>query len=236
MSEYLVFTLEARMGSFGGLAGHERRGSANWPGKSALIGMLGAAMGVDRDDKDQQDLLRALSFAVAVHDPGEPLRDFHTTQTIAQKIKSPRSRAEALLRAEQGNALKTSISYRDYRCGVLYTVAVWGGKIDLKRIKSALSTPVYTLYLGRKSCPLSAPVAATVVSAESPVEALRNTVLPPWRQSGDKAEDQRWQYIAADDHPAMNSGIAEWRHDDPVDRGYWHFQAREVFITPGTQG
>ena len=88
MAEYLVFTLEARMAAFGDLAGHERRGSISWPGRSALTGLIGAALGTRRDDKTGQAALNTLSFAIAAYDTGTPLRDYHTVQTVHQKIQA----------------------------------------------------------------------------------------------------------------------------------------------------
>ena len=55
LSSFTVFSLVAPMGSFGGPAGHERRGSNSWPGRSAVLGLIGAALGVRRTDKEGQE-------------------------------------------------------------------------------------------------------------------------------------------------------------------------------------
>jgi NADH:ubiquinone oxidoreductase subunit 6 (subunit J) len=44
MRPYLIFTLTAALGSMGAMAGHERRGSALWPGRSAMLGLVAAAV------------------------------------------------------------------------------------------------------------------------------------------------------------------------------------------------
>ena len=44
MNDYLVFTLASAFGAMGDLAGHERRGTLPWPGRSAILGLLGAAL------------------------------------------------------------------------------------------------------------------------------------------------------------------------------------------------
>jgi len=230
MAEFLVFTLEARMAAFGDLAGHERRGSDSWPGRSALIGLIGAALGVRRDDEAGQAALSTLSFAVAAHDTGTPLRDYHTVQTVHQKIKRPRTRAAAIAEAKQRDGLNTTITIRDYRCGVFHAVAAWGDGCDLERLKAALEHPVFTLYLGRKSCPLSAPVAARIVSAEDPVAALRSAVIPPWRKPGEGHPP--WRFVASDWFAEIGDRphTSEWRHDEPIDRGKWHFRARQTYF------
>jgi CRISPR system Cascade subunit CasD len=227
MAEFLVFTLESRMAAFGDLAGHERRGSHSWPGRSALIGLIGAALGTRRDDEAGQAMLSTLCFAVAAYDTGTPLRDYHTVQTVHQKVKRPRTRASALAEAKSRGALNTTITMRDYRCGVLYAVAVWGGEMVLEGLAAALARPVFTPYLGRKSCPLSAPVAAEVVAAEDPVAAVEHAVLPPWRQV-EQGRRSHWRFIATDHFPGLDAHTTQWRHDEPMDRKTWHFQARRV--------
>lgn len=225
MAEFLVFTLAAQIASFGGLAGHERRGSDTWPGRSALIGLLGAALGTSRDDAAGQAALAELSFAVGALETGAPLRDYHTVQTVPQKYKRPATRADALRMAADDGNLNTTITVRDYRCGVLHAVAAWGGGVPLDTLKGALERPHYTLYLGRKSCPLSAPVGPDIVTAADPAEALGHAQLPEW-YSGSPTP----RFIASewpDDIDGFDH-TAEWRHDEPVDRRAWHFAARQV--------
>src|SRR5680860_988632 len=82
MAEYLVFTLAANLSAMGGPAGHERRGTMTAPGKSAVIGLLGAALGLDRADTDGFAPLDALNLAVSRIVDGNHLRDYHTVQTV----------------------------------------------------------------------------------------------------------------------------------------------------------
>lgn len=229
MRDFLVFTLTAALGSMGELAGHERRGSWTWPGKSAVLGLLGAARGVRRDG--DFSALDALSVAVAVFDAGAPLRDYHTAQTVpTAKAKRPQSRPAAL--REAGREVNTTISLRDYRACPLYGVAVAGDGLDM--LKDALERPVFTLYLGRKSCPLAAPLAPRIVAAESPASALQSIVLPPWWTEHRKPPVSRLLFVDQGE-----GGVTETRHDAPRDRRAWHFEERRfarvegVCIEPG---
>ena len=122
MNDFLVFTLTAPMGAFGDLAGHERRGSALWPGRSAILGLLGAAQGIRRTDKEGHEKLDQWRMAVSVLAAGNSLRDYHTVQTVPQKVKRPNSRREAL--AEIGRKVNTIITQRDYRTDVCFGVAL----------------------------------------------------------------------------------------------------------------
>lgn len=219
MIEHLVFTLCANLGANGDLAGHERRGTLTWPGRSALLGLLAAARGIRRDDAAGLAELDPLQLAVAVHDIGQPLRDYHTVQTVpTAAAKRPNSRAEALHRA--GRAVNTTLTQRDYRSGVLYSVAVWGA--DMAPFRDALLRPVFTLYLGRKSCPLAAPPAAQLVQAEDAVTALQSARMPDFRP----AFPPRAIYS---DAPMPNAWI-EQRNDLPLDRQQWHFTSRAVHV------
>lgn len=218
MAEYLVFTLAAPMGAFGDLAGHERRGTALWPGRSALLGLIGAAFGVRRDDVEGQAALNSWSMTVGTLWRGQAMRDFHTAQTVpTARIKRPNSRREALAALKPND--NPVITTRDYLTDCLYSVAMWGG--DLKALEKALRQPVFTLYLGRKSCPLSFPLCPKIVQAATPVDALSGATLPPWHPETSPL------HIASDPFDGAE-GRVEARWDQPINRQAWHFAQRRV--------
>ncbi|MCA0270878.1 MAG: type I-E CRISPR-associated protein Cas5/CasD [Proteobacteria bacterium] len=222
MTDYLIFQLTAALGSMGELAGHERRGSLTWPGRSALVGLMAAAMGIRRDG--DFSALDGLSVAVAIFSPGDALRDYHTVETVpSAAARRPQSRPAAM--AEAGKLkTNTTITLRDYRTGPLYGVAVWGGALE--PIRDALLRPVFTLYLGRKSCPLAAPLAPEIVGADSPEVALEALRLPGWRA------DTTAKVMISDGYP--DAARQEIRHDIASDRRLWHFAPREFAVLPVT--
>lgn len=224
MTDYLVFTLTANLGAMGGLAGHERRGTLDWPGRSAIVGLLGAALGWRRDADFSP--LASLRMAVAVFDAGTPMRDYHTVQTVpSAKVRRPQSRPEALRAA--GLDVNTVITLRDYRCAPLFGVAACGvSTAMLADLQRALTHPVFAVYLGRKSCPLAAPLAPRIVVADSPEQALGRIVLPPWRAN------EVARRMVADCTLAPRAARREQRNDTIVDRAHWHFAAREVAVEP----
>jgi CRISPR system Cascade subunit CasD len=240
MAEFLVLTLAAPMASFGELAGHDRRGTRDWPLRSAVLGLLGAARGIDRHDATGQRALGDHGVAVAVHASGRPLRDWHTVQTVGRTLKRPRSRADALARA--GSALNTTITTRDYRTTVLHRAAIWNG--DLAALAEAIARPHFALWLGRKACPPAAPLDPRIVQAADPVQALEAETLrlPPWATSADETKtgdglDTPWCHlpkrpvmIASDPWPGLSPDLVETRWDRPTDRRRWHFAPREVHV------
>ncbi|MGB0440277.1 MAG: type I-E CRISPR-associated protein Cas5/CasD [Paracoccaceae bacterium] len=229
MTQWLVFGLSATLASMGDLAGHERRGSLMWPGRSAVIGLMGAALGLRRTDDFTR--LDALGVAVAVFDTGTPLRDFHTVQSVPSAVaKRPQSRPDAI--AQAGQRLNTTLTLRDYRAGVLYGVAVSGAEETLEDVAKALMSPVFHLYLGRKACPLSAPPTPVRVAAPNVETALSHLRLPPWRANAVATT------MICDAEP--DDTYRDTRHDTPVSRQKWHFAARDlairtVHIQPGTR-
>jgi len=242
MTRFLLITLAAPLASFGELAGHERRGTLAHPTRSALLGLLGAALGVRRDDDNAQKAL-ALGYetALRVDRPGEAMQDFHTIQTVQRSPKlHPRTRADALRRGK----VNTTITRRDYRMDVLFTAAIVArenARWPLETLKDALEKPRFTLWLGRKSCPLSLPLAPRIVEATSMLDALR--------QSGASLTEKQEEMLRrAASRPGDNPYAAidaalpiagtntphrlERINDQPLDRRRWHFTSRREAIIP----
>ena len=71
------------MQSWGTDSHFETRHTDLYPSKSAVIGLIGAALGIRRDDKSICDF-DSLKFAVRVDHEGSLLKDYH----IARKYKT----------------------------------------------------------------------------------------------------------------------------------------------------
>lgn len=159
MTDYLIFRLYAPLASWGEAAVGETRPTATYPGKGAVLGLLGAALGVRRDDDHGQAQLRdSIVMGIKQLTPGLLMRDYHTVQVPAAKV-SYATRKEEL--SGPRDALKTILSSRDYRCDGLWTIAIWltpAASLTLDALEQALKTPYFPLYLGRKSCPPAAPL------------------------------------------------------------------------------
>ncbi len=173
--KYLLFRLYGPMASWGEIAVGESRHSAIYPGKSALLGLMAAALGIRRDEELRHTALASgYRFAVKVISAGHPLRDYHTAQapdSVGKFVYCTR-RDELVVGKER---LGTILSSREYRCDAFVLVAVVaedGAPYSLDEIREALMKPRYHLYLGRKSCPLAAPLNPLVRDAVGFGEAL----------------------------------------------------------------
>ena len=232
MREYLAFCLCAPMAAFGHYAGHERRGSDTVPARSGVLGLVGAAMGVARSDPNGQKALRALRVAVQPLTHSTALRDYHTVQTVPRKFKFPATRRDALEAAAAERAVNTTITLRDYRSDVAVAIAVWANEAPwpLTRIAESLRTPKYVLYAGRKSCPLSAPLAPDIVRAADPLQAVRAVPVPDWLPSPVRGS------VTSDPFGGGNPDRIELGPVDPLDRNQWHFSQREIWHFARTAG
>lgn len=173
--EYLLFRLYGPLASWGEIAVGESRHTAVYPSKSALIGLLAAAIGIRREEDERQlTLAEGYQFAVKVISTGSLLRDYHTTQVpdSAGNVEYHTRRDELIVGKDR---LGTILSNREYRCDALSLVAVRaldGAPFSLRKIRDDLLKPKFHLYLGRKSCPLAAPLKPLVRAAKGYGQAL----------------------------------------------------------------
>ena len=193
--EFLLFRLSGPLASWGEIAVGERRSSWPRPSKSAVLGLVAAALGYDRHDAGAHASLNdGLNFAVRVDTPVrsagngvatddnlKPLRDFHTAEFPPQILvkEADKSLPRAATRADHLRAIKFCrdrrinpvLSERWYWTNMTATAALWRKDGEAAaptpaEIERALREPVFALYLGRKSCPPSRPLFPEIISAE----------------------------------------------------------------------
>lgn len=182
MKKYLLFRLYGPLASWGDIAVGTHRPSYDHPSKSAVMGLIAAAVGIRRNEENKhRELAEAYNFAVLVNSPGVFLRDYHTAQIpSASSIKKQKhilSRKDEL--AVEKEELTAVLSSRDYYSDSLYTLAIWAKEeyhetcpYPMELLEKKLNEPEFVLYLGRKSCPPALPVEAQIVSGNSLKEVL----------------------------------------------------------------
>lgn len=253
MREYLTFALVAPLASFGGIAVGERRGGWDRPARSAVLGLVGACLGLEReDDEAQAALARDYGLALLCHAPGRLLADYHT----AQVPPAARNRRFATRAAELAAPdLNTVLSRRDYRSGAWHLGALWtrsdSPRWPLEQVQEAMERPGFVPYLGRKSCPLGLPLAPELTVVESPVAALRRRhaegrearlMLPLRRQAvplrdalADQVADTVIVLDAEDAGQDPRLLRVEMRRDQPRSRRRWQFDLRQEAVLRGTE-
>jgi CRISPR system Cascade subunit CasD len=174
MGEHLVFMLHAPLGAMGGVAVGERRAGFDRPGKSAIVGLVAAGLGIDRSDEAAHAAL-AGGYGLGLGEIASSrlLFDYHTAQTPPHR----KNRRFATRREELAvDDLGTILSVREYRTDPAYLVVLWAreaSRWNLSHLAEALKRPHFTLYFGRKACPLSVPLDPRVVTADDPRSALQ---------------------------------------------------------------
>jgi len=238
MPDFLVFQLYGTLASWGDIAVGEYRPSMGHPSKSAIMGLLAAALGIDRQDDDAHaKLTQQYGVAVCVRATGELLRDYHTVQVPGGKREYATRRDELL--TDKLN-LNTILSQRDYRTDAYYQVAVWaihdgGAPYSLEILQNKLRLPYFNLYLGRKSCPLSLPLHPVIVPDVSLKQAFEDYPLSKseiWTEilSPSALTSYFWEEGGlSDDERGMTSSMTYPRRDQVVSRRRWHFVNRDEF-------
>ncbi|WP_234264138.1 type I-E CRISPR-associated protein Cas5/CasD [Hydrogenophaga sp. NFH-34] len=253
--EHLVFQLQAPLSSWGEPAVGEFRGTGEMPTQSAVIGLLGAALGLDRFDEAAHAALRdGYGIAVALLSSGSLLRDYHTAQVPPHaKLKG---RPHATRRHELSvpkDDLGTILSTRDYRQNAASLVALQPrsgvtAPHELGALAEALRLPKFTLYLGRKSCAPAAPLWPQVIEAESAWAAFQQ-YTDRFEGAREKAATEmgkvppleplsRIGKIAFDDHviAGLASDLTVRRKDRLIRRQGWQFGDRieHIALIPDT--
>lgn len=173
--ECLVFRLYGVMASWGNASAvGEERHSDSYPSKSAILGLLGAACGVKRDDPKWNEIANSYSIITSSY-VGRFIKDYHTIETVGGNNKFE-SRFEELKVGRENRKSNTTLSYREYRCDSISFVAIKtlreNPPYELSELLTALKRPKYVLYLGRKSCPLSQPLDPKIIHVEDIIDTL----------------------------------------------------------------
>ena len=202
----LALRLQGPLQSWGSESRYSRRTTSPLPSKSAIAGMLCAAMGFARGSAEERDLLERLAsvpmLAVAAPRrrdrtgrrrlPGRTI-DFHTIQGT---------------RKATGKIKDCHITHRHYLHDSGFHVFLTGDAALLRRAGDALRDPVWGLWLGRKCCIPSAPVFAGLFADEraaldmllgaSPEEFTHEREVERFDEGSDSLSDQALSFLSSD--------------------------------------
>ena len=240
---WLTFDLAGPLSSYGDVAPGRVRDTDLLPSRSAVLGLLAAAIGIERHEAERQrDLGSRVRIASRVSADAALLRDYHTTQAPTQP--SLKGRPQATRRDElsvRKDDLYTVLSDRYYYADYAATVGVQSADAELLgELEDALLAPRFSLYLGRKSCPLAWPLRPHRMAAHTWTEALAThdertrEALDRFRAFG---VGKRWlrnvrgAYVYSWDGgvnagPLVDQGRRVVRRDEPVDTGRRLFAER----------
>lgn len=140
----LLLRLVGPMQSWGTNSRFDQRDTGKEPSKSGVIGLVAAALGVDRDNWADLEPLTHLSMGVRHDRPGVLKRDYQTAGCAA---------TDTIIKADGRQAKDGGVvSERHYLADAAFLVGLESGDRGiLERIHAALRDPVWTLALGRRS-------------------------------------------------------------------------------------
>jgi CRISPR system Cascade subunit CasD len=125
----LLLRFAAPLQAWGVDSKFNRRTTEREPTKSGVVGFLAAALGRRREESIAD--LVDLKFGVRVDQPGQFLQDYHTAHSETDAF----------------------VTRRYYLADAVFLVGLEGEDALLQTIESAVRSPVFPLYFGRRSCP-----------------------------------------------------------------------------------
>lgn len=220
----LAFYLDGPMQSWGASSRFQHRKTESFPTKSGVLGLLSAALGIDKHAPDESERLAPLAalefsaFAV-VHSehPREVVRllDFHTVGGGYDR-NDPVERLHITTKASGGPST-TVITHRTYLTDARFIVVLSGDPTVLQTCATALADPKWGVWFGRKSCLPASPLSP--VLAVSPSEAVAAIL--------EKVNSEAKVTIARGQEQA--DGDDSWfQADQPISFGRREFQSRPV--------
>ena len=135
----LLLRLAGPMQSWGTTSRFDQRDTGKEPSNSGVIGLLAAALGIDREAwSEDLQALAALTMGARHDRPGVLKRDYQTAQHI--------------ISADRSKIHETAVTTRDYLADAVFLIGLEGpDRRLLERVHAALQNPVWPLALGRKS-------------------------------------------------------------------------------------
>ena len=245
LPDFLVFQLYGNLASWGDIAVGEHRLSQAYPSKSAMTGLIAAALGLRRDeDQPHIDLNNHYGVAVCVQAQGELMRDYHTTQVPAGN-KNWYSRKDELTFDTLG--LKTILSQRDYQMDAYYLICIWQknslqekAPYSLATLAEALKKPVFTTSLGRKSCPPCLPYNPEIITNLPLKQACESYIIADdlkYTQKNNDLISWYWEAGLTKEQLGMQHTMSYPRRDQIKSRKRWQFLKRnEYYFSEPRQG
>ena len=140
----LMLRLVGPMQSWGTASRFDERETGKEPSKSGVLGLVAAALGIDRDNWADLEPLCQLRMGVRHDRPGVPKRDYQTALGVI---------------TGNGLAKDPAVTNRHYLADAAFLVGLSGDdRTLLERMHAALADPVWPLSLGRKSYVPSEPI------------------------------------------------------------------------------
>lgn len=239
-----AFLLDGPMQSWGTSSRFQRRSSDGCPSKSGVIGLIAAAMGIDKHGADEPAKLRPLTdLHFAVHRlprflgnrpiPVLRLTDYHTVGGGYDQDTDLWAR-QSTPRKASGGSFGTVLTQREYLTDAAFLVVLQGSTALLAEISARLADPVWGVWLGRKCCVPAVPVVGCI--AQDASSAMKQVLTLAQGVEASMARPLPWTYaepvLAARDllpgETVAPQDGADTRADQPVSYGRRRYSTRTI--------
>ena len=166
----LLLRLAGPMQSWGTTSRFDQRDTGKEPSKSGVIGLLAAALGIDRENWADLESLTRLTMGVRHDRHGVLKHDYQTAGCAA---------TDTMIRADGSLSKDGVTSHRYYLADAVFLIGLEGpDRALLERTHAALQNPVWPLALGRKSYVPSESIWIEGGVVDSPL--LKALTTQPW--------------------------------------------------------
>lgn len=201
----LALCFDAPMQSWGIRSRGIIRDTMPEPTKSGVVGVLAAALGIDRNDDASLAEVARIRLTVRVDREGVMERDYHVTQNVP---------------TTQGGGHRTVVSQRYYLADALFLVVLEGNERLLTRVAEAVERPRWRLCFGRKAY---VPARPLLPRGQGPIARPAEEILAEhgWLETSPRIraqierQQQRPHLRTVVECPPGHSG-SEIRHDQPL--------------------
>lgn len=225
----LAFYIDAPLQSWGASSKYQYRETNAFPSKSAVIGILAAALGIDKHSEDEEEKITPLTnlkltvVKVPKAHPTTRLTDFHTIGGGYDKSATQREKM-SIPRKASGAPFGTVITRRTYLTDAAFIAILDGENGIINDLHAALLDPVWGVWFGRKTCLPATPLTpCTGENRESAFASLLEN-LPTTQPL--PLEEFEYQVEVADggeqdgDFYQSDQPIAFGQHFGPVPAAY----------------
>lgn len=177
MKDFLILKLHGPMQAWGEHTFEGLRPSANFPTRSGLLGLLGACLGIARNERERLQAL-ADSVGIAVRVDKRSITSKDGTSRVLRMVKMTDYHTVKDARENYAGlkSHETIQTWREYLYDTEFTVALWnlpGAAVTLDDLATAVKRPLFTPYLGRRSCPIGCPLFFSRILSSNELEALK---------------------------------------------------------------
>jgi len=205
---WIALLLDGPMQSWGHTSRFERRTTALHPTRSGVLGLIAAAVGIDKHSADEPGRIAQFQvLSVVTH--ALPRRNRRAQELLMQRLEDYHTVTGIRRASGKIDDDATVQTYRHYLLDARFGVLIEGPSTLLESIAAALQDPKWGVWLGRKCCIPASPI---LVGPPGTRGEVWTKLLSRAGFTGTEVEEQFDRVLEAS---AADSGV-EMIEDSPI--------------------